>query len=392
MIAHIIVLLLLLIAVPDYYLHRHYLRRRRGYTWKWRFLWWLPALVMAVYALALTFSSDFAPTEIGYLYLFLLLLGLIVVPKVVFAMCSSVGLLVCRLTRSRRNWGNAIGLLLALLVVVGTIYGSTLGVTRLKVRHEEFVSKEIPEAFDGYRIVHFSDAHVGACTGYRSVILEKMVDSINAQHPDMVAFTGDIQNKLPSELDRVQPLLSKIQSRDGIFAVMGNHDYAKYIGGDPIECNLNEALTESKIRSLGWTLLINENRTVRRGNDSIFVVGTGDDYDSRYQPDRSKRSNFRKAMEGISDKSFALMLQHAPQLWPDSVLNHTTAQLTLSGHTHGGQVRILGFAPISLREDYWGGMYQEGHRALNVSTGVSGLIPFRIGMTPEIVVITLRRN
>ena len=392
MIAHIIVLLLLLIVVPDYYLHRHYLRRRRGYTWKWRFLWWLPALVMAVYALALTFSSDFAPTEIGYLYLFLLLLGLIVVPKVVFALCSSVGLLVCRLTRSRRNWGNAIGLLLALLVVIGTIYGSTLGVTRLKVRHEEFVSKEIPEAFDGYRIVHFSDAHVGACTGYRSVILEKMVDSINAQHPDMVAFTGDIQNKLPSELDRVQPLLSKIQSRDGIFAVMGNHDYAKYIGGDPIECNLNEALTESKIRSLGWTLLINENRTVRRGNDSIFVVGTGDDYDSRYQPDRSKRSNFRKAMEGISDKSFALMLQHAPQLWPDSVLNHTTAQLTLSGHTHGGQVRILGFAPISLREDYWGGMYQEGHRALNVSTGVSGLIPFRIGMTPEIVVITLRRN
>lgn len=392
MIAHIIVLLLLLIAVPDYYLHRHYLRRRRGYTWKWRFLWWLPALVMAVYALALTFSSDFAPTEIGYLYLFLLLLGLIVVPKVIFALCSSVGLLVCRLTRSRHNWGNAIGLLLALLVVVGTIYGSTLGVTRLKVRHEEFVSKEIPEAFDGYRIVHFSDAHVGACTGYRSVILEKMVDSINAQHPDMVAFTGDIQNKLPSELDRVQPLLSKIQSRDGIFAVMGNHDYAKYIDGDPIECNLNEALTESKIRSLGWTLLINENRTVRRGNDSIFVVGTGDDYDSRYQPDRSKRSNFRKAMEGISDKSFALMLQHAPQLWPDSVLNHTTAQLTLSGHTHGGQVRILGFAPISLREDYWGGMYQEGHRALNVSTGVSGLIPFRIGMTPEIVVITLRRN
>ncbi len=392
MIAHIIVLLLLLIAVPDYYLHRHYLRRRRGYTWKWRFLWWLPALVMAVYALALTFSGDFAPTEIGYLYLFLLLLGLIVVPKVIFALCSSVGLLVCRLTRSRHNWGNAIGLLLALLVVVGTIYGSTLGVTRLKVRHEEFVSKEIPEAFDGYRIVHFSDAHVGACTGYRSVILEKMVDSINAQHPDMVAFTGDIQNKLPSELDRVQPLLSKIQSRDGIFAVMGNHDYAKYIDGDPIECNLNEALTESKIRSLGWTLLINENRTVRRGNDSIFVVGTGDDYDSRYQPDRSKRSNFRKAMEGISDKSFALMLQHAPQLWPDSVLNHTTAQLTLSGHTHGGQVRILGFAPISLREDYWGGMYQEGHRALNVSTGVSGLIPFRIGMTPEIVVITLRRN
>ena len=138
MIAHIIVLILLVIAVPDYYLHRRYLRRRRGYTLKWRFLWWLPAIAMAVYALALSAVSDFAPTEIGYLYLFLLLLGLLVVPKVIFALCSSIGLLVCRLSHSRQNWGNAVGMVLALLAIGATIYGSTLGITRLKVRHEVF--------------------------------------------------------------------------------------------------------------------------------------------------------------------------------------------------------------------------------------------------------------
>lgn len=392
MIAHIIVLILLVIAVPDYYLHRRYLRRRRGYTLKWRFLWWLPAIAMAVYALALSAVSDFAPTEIGYLYLFLLLLGLLVVPKVIFALCSSIGLLVCRLSHSRQNWGNAVGMVLALLAIGATIYGSTLGITRLKVRHEVFSSKDLPPAFDGYRIVHFSDAHVGACTGYRAVILERLVDSINAQKADLVVFTGDLQNKLPSELDRVQPLLSRIHASDGIYAVMGNHDYAKYISADPLECNMSEALTENKMRSLGWTLLINEKRAVRRGNDSIFVAGTGDDCDSRYQPERSKRSDFRKAMAGIPDKAFTLMLHHAPQLWPDSILPYTKAQLTLSGHTHGGQVKIFGFAPISLREKYWGGMYHEGHRAMNVSTGVSGLIPFRIGLLPEIVVVTLKRD
>lgn len=392
MIARIIVLLLLLIAVPDLYFHWHYLHRRKGYgRWR-RLLFWLPALGMTAYALALTAVDGFAPADINWLYLFLLLLGLLVVPKAVFALCSWLGLMVCRVRKSRRNWGNAIGLLLALLSIYVITYGSTLGVLNLKVRHVEFVSSDLPAAFDGYRIVHFSDVHAGSLTGFRARLLDRAVDSINAQHADMAVFTGDIQNMSPHELDAAQPALSSIRANDGVFAVLGNHDYMRYKKASADDRRLNDMQTQSRIRSMGWTLLMNEHRTVHRQGDSIVVAGTEDNCPSRYNPDATPRSDIAHSVEGVGEQAFLLMLQHAPELWADSILQKSHAQLTLSGHTHGGQVRLFGLSPMKVVSRYDCGLFQSGDRALYVTAGVSGLLPFRFGVPPEIVVITLRKK
>ena len=391
MIARIIVLLVALIVLPDVWLYRRHLRRR-PLRRLWRTLFWVPAVVLVCYALALSAVDHFAPHEINYLFFFLLLLGLLVVPKALYALCSALGSLRCRLLHKRHNWGNALGLLLAVLSVAAIVYGSTVGVMQLKVRQVEYASADLPEAFDGYRVVLFSDVHAGTLIDFRDRLVDKLVDSINAQHADLAVFAGDLQNVWPEELDRVQGRLSRISAADGVMAVLGNHDYAKYVRVDAATRELNELQTQTRIRSMGWQLLMNEHRKVRRGHDSIVVAGTEDVSGAIYEKGYPVRCDVPKAVEGIGRQAFVLMVQHAPVVWRDSILPQSHAQLTLAGHTHGGQVRLLGLSPYRLLSKYDAGMFYEGDRAMYVSSGVSGVVPFRLGVPPEIVVVTLRKK
>ena len=389
MITRIIIPLLLLIALPDLYLHHHYLRRRTGYGAVRRLLWWLPASLLLVYAVVLSLSADFAPDPIHILYLFLLLLGLLVVPKAIFSLCSVLGLAACRLRKSRRNWGNLLGLVLGILAIYVILYGSFIGPRQMVVKQQTITSPDLPATFDGYRIALLSDIHAGSLSHIGYSVLQRAIDSINSQHPDMICFTGDLQNLRPSELDPVLPMLSQLKATDGVFSILGNHDYTNYIAADSAEIAVNETLTQAKQRSMGWQLLMNERRVIRRGNDSIVVAGTEDDCKPPQQT-RLKRSDYEKTLQGVKPEAFTVMLQHNPQEWRKIILPQTSAQLTLSGHTHGGQVRLFGWSPISLVSKEWGGLYTEGRRSLYVTTGVSGLVPFRFGMPPEVVIITLQ--
>ena len=391
MIARILIPLLLLIALPDLYLHWHYLQRRKGYNVFWRCLFWAPSLIMLAYTLGLSAGDNFVPSQIEVLFLYLFLLGVLVLPKATFALCSAIGLLFCKLLHRRQNWGNLIGFFLALFVMFVVVYGGTIGFSKIEVNEMEYVSKDLPKSFDGYRIVLFSDAHVGTYTGSRKKILEKAVKLINEQEGDMVVFAGDLQNVQPSEIDPVQSLLGTIKAKDGVFSILGNHDYANYLKTDFATEALNESLIKSKERSMGWNLLLNENRVVRRGKDSIVVVGLEDNTSGRWNKN-PKRINMEKAMKGISDQSFMLMLVHNPDAWgPDAGL-HIQAPLTLSGHTHGGQFRLLGWSPVYWKTPYGGGWYQENGRSMYVSTGLGGLVPFRFGVPGEIAVITMKRK
>lgn len=385
MIARILIPLIVLIALPDLYLHWHYLNKRKGYTSLWRVVYWMPAVLMLAYTFVLASVRGFAPEKTERLFVYLLLLGILVVPKVVFALCSFIGLLFCRLLRKRQNWGNLIGLVLALFSVIIVLYGSFIGSRRLVVRQEEFSSKMLPPAFDGYKIVHFSDAHVGSYLG-NTRFMEKVVNAINEQQADAVMFTGDLQNMLPSELDCMQSVLSSVSAKDGVWSVLGNHDYSFYAKADFATEALNESLLRSKERSMGWKLLLNEHQTIRRGGDTLVIAGMEDSGKSPFP----QKGDMGKTVSGIQKGAFVIMLQHDPTAWRREILPHSDAQLTLSGHTHGGQLKLFGWSPASVAYDEWGGMYHEGHRALNVSTGIGGFVPFRFGVPPEIVVITLR--
>ena len=388
MIARIFIYLLLFITLPDYYLDRRFLRKRTRYLWWQRVLWWLPGAFMFFYTIALAASRNFAPDNLLLLHIYFSLFGIMVVPKFLFSLCSFLGWAHCRYHHTHNNWGNLVGLLLGFGAVIAVAYGGTWGFRKVEVRHEEYHSADLPKAFDGYRIVHFTDAHVGTYGAEYADLLGRVVDSINAQKADMVAFTGDLQNMEPKELYQFMGKLGSIRAKDGVFSVLGNHDYSEYVEESPAVKVANERELVSLERQMGWDLLLNENRVIRRGADSIVVAGMENDG----RPPHPQKGNIGKTLTGVGNGAFVLMLQHDPSSWRRTILPGCKAQLTLSGHTHAGQMKVFGWSPAAFSYTEWDGMYHEGARAINVSAGMGGFIPFRLGANNEIVVITLHRK
>lgn len=388
MIARIFIFLLFLIILPDVYLDLHYLRKKKKYTWWKRLLWWLPALLMLAYTIKMAVEPNFIPDNPAWIDNYLLLLCLLIVPKAMFSICSVIGLFFCRLRKKRRNWGNLAGLVLGLLLIYIFVYGSTIDIRKLKVKHVDVTFKDLPASFDGYRIVHWSDAHVGSYLKSRRPILERAVDSIRAQQADMVVFTGDLQNLQPSELYPFVGLFKSIKAKDGVYSVLGNHDYSGYIHADAAVKVANERETISRQRQCGWTVLLNENRSIYRGSDSIVIAGGENDG----LPPHPMRGDIHQTLRGVGDDAFVVMLQHDPSAWRRRILPESKAQLTLSGHTHGGQISVLGIRPSKFKYPEDWGLYQVGNRFLYVTAGLGGLVPFRFGVPAEIVVITLHRQ
>jgi predicted MPP superfamily phosphohydrolase len=175
-----------------------------------------------------------------------------------------------------------------------------------------------------------------------------------------------------------------------VYSVLGNHDYATYQPGDSLTKEASNRRTQALERKAGWTLLMNEHRIIRQDSDSIVIAGMENWGTVKRMP---RRGDVAKTLTGLSSQlPFVIMLQHDPTAWREKILKECQAQLTLSGHTHGGQADIFGYSPAALSYEVYGGWAYEGSRALFVSTGLGALIPFRLGLPGEIVVITLRKE
>lgn len=388
MIARILFLLLGLTVLPDVYLYYALaLRKRVPCVWL-RALFFAPAAALCVYALVLVGVGGFAPEHVVWLNVYLLLLGVAVVPKAVFALCHLLGRAHCWFHKSSKNYGLPVGIVLACAIACITVYGSTLGFSKVVVRHETYWSADLPDGFDGYRIAHLSDLHAGTFSGRLIDILRREVDSVNAQRPDLIVFTGDLQNMTPNELPLAESYLRRMKAKDGVVSVLGNHDYAMYVEAADSVRRAYERELRLFERRLGWRLLLNSNTVIRRGGDSILVAGMENDGREPFP----QRGDINMAMAGAWPDAFTVMLEHDPTAWRRVILPQSGAQLTLSGHTHAMQFELLGWSPASLIYSEWGGMFHEGERAINVSKGMGGFIPFRVGASNEIVIITLRRG
>lgn len=385
MIARIFILIILATLLPDLYIYRRYIRHRFDLSLVMRLLWWVPGAAMVAVTLVYAMIDDFAPANLTLFNIYLFMLGLIVVPKLLFVLSSLAGRGVRRMTGGTRNLGNYFGLLLVLGQLYVLFTGSMTGTDHLRVRRVTVQVPDLPESFDGYRIVQFSDIHLGSM---RSELLERAVEQMNRLRPDMIAFTGDIQNMRPDELTHHASTLSRLHAKDGVYSVLGNHDYSEYVPKLPMQQRRhNEMLTRGFHANVGWQLLLNDHRIIRRGSDSIVIAGEENDG----LPPFPSKADLKRTLRGVSPRSFVVMLQHDPSAWRRSILPGSNVQLTLSGHTHGGQMSLFGLRPTSLlgRED--DGLYQEAGRALFVSTGLGGFVPFRFHMDPEVVEITLKR-
>ena len=388
MIARIIIPILLAIVLPDIYIDMHYWRHHKGYTWWRRLLWWLPSVLMVAYSIAIASTRNFVPDEMMFINVYMMLVGLVVMPKMLFALCSGIGYLVCKYTHRRRNYGNFIWLPFAAGAIYIIMYGFIVGFGKLEVKHLDLYFDDLPEAFEGYRIVHFSDAHVGSFQYDKKSILHRDIDSINAQKADMVVFTGDIQNMQPDELLPVMPLLSKVKAKDGVYSVLGNHDYSIYIDATEDVKKANIKATVDREQQMGWTVLRNDNRVIRRDADSLVIAGE----ENGGRKPSPKLADLEKSLHGVGKGAFIVMLQHDPNVWQEKIVPDGRVQLTLSGHTHAGQVSVFGlrFTQLTAHNDY--GLYNQDRQQLYVTSGLGGVVAMRFGATAEIAVITLHKT
>ncbi len=384
MIARISIIILLVTLLPDIYMYRRYVKRRLGNVWA-RIAWWLPTLLIMVSTIGVSLTRDFAPHNLTLFNTYLFITALVVLPKLTFVLCSLAGRLAKRMLKLRRNWGNYVGLVLVLAELYILFHGTMVGTDRLNVRQVTIEFDDLPKAFDGYRIAQFTDVHLGSI---KDELMLRAVTAIDDMRPDLIVFTGDIQNMGPDELPRFAQTLKRLKAKDGVMSVLGNHDYSRYVNLPPDEALRNERMTRDFETSVGWQLLLNDNRIVRRGSDSIVIAGGENDG----RPPFPAKADLKKTMRGIHAKSFVVMLQHDPSAWRRHILPQTNAQLTLSGHTHGGQISLFGLRPTELVGKEDDGLYVEGKRKLFVSTGLGGFVPFRFYMNPEVVEITLKRT
>ena len=278
------------------------------------------------------------------------------------------------------------GLLALFIPPLVMVYGAWIGRERPQLKEVELRLENLPESFDGYRLVQISDIHARSYAN-RQKSLQRIVGIINNQNPDLIAFTGDIITLDASELESIKEILKELKAKDGIVAVVGNHDYGIY--SDPSHKRpsgeiLSDVIKEEK--TMGWNVLMDGNMKISRNQDSIAVVGVQNTSPSRHFP---SKGNLNKASEG-TEGMFRILLTHDPMHWEAEILGKDYP-LTLSGHTHAMQFSLLGWCPSRYIFKQYRGLYSEGQQHLYVNIGLGEtILPFRIGTPPEITLITLR--
>lgn len=293
---------------------------------------------------------------------------------------------------SRRKFVSTLGWGLAAIPFASILYSIFKGKYNYKVWKYTLYFDNLPKAFDGYRITQISDIHCGSFDNYEKI--RYGVELINSQKSDVILFTGDLVNNLANEVHNWKSLFATLQAPDGVFSIMGNHDYGDYSSWETPEAkqqNLEHLFQLQK--QMGWQLLLNEHCYLERNGEKIALIGVENWGHGRF----SKYGDLNKAMEGINTEDFKILMSHDPTHWQEVVLpENKDIQLTLSGHTHGMQCGIeipgwLKWSPSQYIYKYWGGMYEEGGKYLNVNRGFGyHAFPGRLGVWPEITVIELK--
>ncbi|MEG2401722.1 MAG: metallophosphoesterase [Muribaculaceae bacterium] len=315
------------------------------------------------------------------------------VPKIIYIICDLISF-IPRLWRCRKiPYLSSVGIVLGLFMFISMWWGSLVTVNDCEVVEETIEYNNLPKDFDGYKIVQFSDFHVGTY-GTDTTFVAKAVNIINELRPNVIVFTGDLVNRETSELLPFMKPLSRLKAPDGVYSILGNHDYGDYMNWDtPMakEKNMQQLVDAQKL--MGWILLNNNHRMIKHGHDSIAMIGV----ENWGEPPFKKHGDLKKAYPTLNDSLFKIMLSHNPNHWRGEILPKTNIDLTLSGHTHAMQVlmNIAGykFSPAVFRYDEWAGIYDENSKKLYVNIGLGQVaFPMRVGATPEITLITLKRK
>ncbi len=292
----------------------------------------------------------------------------------------------------RRAFVSKVALGLAAIPFASILYGVIRGKYNYKVIQHTLFFDDLPDAFDGFKITQISDIHSGSFDDPEKITYG--IDLINEQQSDVILFTGDIVNNVAEEMDDYIPYFKKLEAKHGKYSVLGNHDYGEYVRWKTSE---EKETNFQKIKDIhpkiGFNLLLNEHTYIKKGTDKIALIGV-ENWGTRFK----KAGDLQRASVGIKKDDFKILMTHDPTHWDVEVKkDKNNYHLTLSGHTHGMQfgIEIPGFkwSPVQYFYKQWAGVYEEFGRYLNVNRGFGFLaFPGRVGIWPEITVITLKKR
>jgi predicted MPP superfamily phosphohydrolase len=295
--------------------------------------------------------------------------------------------------KGRRKILGQLALGVAAIPFFSILYGITKGKYNFKVLKYTLFFEDLPSEFEGYKITQISDIHSGSFD--KKAKIEYAIDLINEQASDVIMFTGDLVNSKTSEMESWKSLFSKLSAKDGVYSVLGNHDYGDYVrwpSKEEKEKNFQDMLKLQQ--EMGFELLLNDSRFIKKNDARIAVIGV-----ENWGKGFKQKGDLKKATEKISKDDFKIVLSHDPSHWEYEISKDDFHyHLTLSGHTHGMQFGIeipglIKWSPIKWRYKYWAGLYKQAGQYLNVNRGFGFLaFPGRVGIWPEITVITLKKG
>lgn len=292
---------------------------------------------------------------------------------------------------TRSTFISLTGLVLASVPFSTMLLGMAWGRARFKLTKQRLSFPHLPKAFHNQVIVHISDLHLGSFPK-GSKDIEEAVARINEIDPDYIFFTGDMINERAQEAERFIEPLKQLKAKKGKYSVLGNHDYGNYYGPWATDIKKQKQNVEhlaSIQEKMGFVLLRNQNVSLTSNNESIRLIGL-----ENWGKGFSQHGDLQKALEGVADNDFQILLSHDPSHWDEQVLGKTAIDLSLAGHTHGCQygVELPGFkwSPVQYRYPRWAGLYKEGKQMLYINRGL-GTIGYagRFGILPEITVFEL---
>ncbi len=280
------------------------------------------------------------------------------------------------------------GLIAAAVPTISLPLGMVIGPYKYTLHFPIVKLPNLPASFNGLKIVQLSDIHAGSF--YDKEAVNKGIDLVLQQKPDIIFFTGDLVNNKATEMAEYMDVFSRVQAPMGVYSILGNHDYGDYEQWDSEEAKEANLDHLKRIHGeLGWRLLLDEHVYLERGDDKIALIGV-----QNWGAGFHQIGDLQKAYSGV-DAPVQLLLSHDPTHFDEEVKKlYPAIDITFSGHTHGAQMGIetggFKWSPISLRYSKWAGLYQEDNQYLYVNRGYGFLgYPGRIGIWPEITVMTL---